>query len=65
MQVGDKGFEIENLQQALQREGYAIDAIDGVFDADLEATLRTFQADQGLSVDGIAGPATLAKLGLY
>ena len=65
MQVGDKGFEIENLQQALKTEGYAIDAVDGVFDADLEATLRAFQADNGLSVDGIAGPATLAKLGLY
>ena len=65
MQRGDKGFEVENLQEALNREGYAIDAVDGVYDAGLEQVIRTYQADNGLSVDGIAGPATLAKLGLY
>jgi len=65
MQRGDKGFEVENLQQALIREGYTIDAVDGVYDAGLEKVVRAYQADQGLSVDGVAGPATLAKLGLY
>ena len=56
---------MENLQQALIREGYTIDAVDGVYDVGLEKVVRAYQADQGLSVDGVAGPATLAKLGLY
>ena len=65
MQRGDKGFEIENLQQALRREGYTVDGMEGVFDGDLETVVRAFQQDHGLKVDGIAGPATLAKLGLF
>ena len=65
MQRGDKGFEIENLQQALRREGYTVDGMEGVFDGDLETVVRAFQQHHGLKVDGIAGPATLAKLGLF
>ena len=65
MQPGDKGFEIENLQRALKDAGYAISAVNGDFDDEVEAAVRAFQAASGLTVDGLAGPATLAKLGLY
>ena len=65
MQPGDKGFEIENLQRALQGAGYAVTDVDGEFDDELEQAVRSYQSDNGLTVDGLAGPSTLAKLGLY
>ncbi|PKP67036.1 MAG: hypothetical protein CVT86_02495, partial [Alphaproteobacteria bacterium HGW-Alphaproteobacteria-8] len=49
------------LQQALARLGARIDA-DGVFGRATQSAVRAFQADQGLVRDGVAGPATWARL---
>ena len=38
---------------------------DGEFGADTEAALRKYQQQNGLQVDGIAGPDTFAHMGLY
>lgn len=37
---------------------------DGVFGAGTDAALREYQANNGLSVDGIAGPDTFTSMGL-
>jgi peptidoglycan hydrolase-like protein with peptidoglycan-binding domain len=39
--------------------------ITGVFDASLETAVEDFQQSNGLTVDGIVGPATWAKLPPY
>ncbi len=57
------GNDVRALEAALAKEGYAIDQ-DGVFDAGLEAALKSFQRDYGLVDDGIAGPATRLMLGI-
>ena len=63
VQYGMTGSSVRHLQQALVDQGYEID-VDGDFgDATFEA-LSHFQEANDLDVDGIAGPRTLAALGL-
>jgi Ca-activated chloride channel family protein len=65
LQSGDKGLEVEQLQTALKDKGFYNGAIDGQFDDDVKAAVEAFQKDQGLTNDGIAGPATMKALSLY
>ncbi|WP_339833646.1 peptidoglycan-binding protein [uncultured Parvibaculum sp.] len=57
------GADVRSLEEALAKEGYAIN-VDGVFDEGLERALKSFQQEYGLFADGIAGPATRMMLGL-
>lgn len=57
----DRGKEVLALQQALGLTG---EAADGDFGPQTEAAVKSFQASKGLSPDGVAGPSTLAALGL-
>lgn len=52
------GEPVRILQQHL-----GLDA-DGIFGSATEAALRNYQTEQGLSVDGIAGPDTFHAMGL-
>ena len=65
MQEGDNGLQVQKLKQALQDEGFYKGTVDENFDDDLAKAVSEFQKREGLTVDGIAGPATLKKLGLY
>lgn len=56
---GLKGAPVKRLQEAL-----GIDA-DGDFGPGTEKAVRAFQQDNGLSVDGIAGPDTFTAMGLH
>lgn len=60
-QSGIKGPLAAAIQAALCEAGHAID-IDGEFGPNTENALREYQKKNGLDVDGIAGPATYAKL---
>lgn len=55
---GDEGPLVTKLQEKL-----GVDAI-GKFGPKTEAALKTWQAANGLTADGIAGPFTLSKLGI-
>jgi putative chitinase len=55
---GDEGPLVVKLQEKL-----GVEAI-GKFGPKTEAALKTWQAANGLTADGIAGPFTLAKLGI-
>lgn len=59
---GSKGADVVKLQNALNAIGYDCGAADGIFGAATEKAVRAFQADNGLTVDGIAGKATQAAL---
>lgn len=61
---GSSGAEVEALQRKLIAKGVNPGPIDGVFGPKTEEAVRRFQEQQGLQVDGIAGPNTLGALGL-
>lgn len=52
LQRGQRGLEVEALQQRLNRLGYEAGPQDGIFGPQTERALRAFQADQGLPVTG-------------
>jgi predicted chitinase len=57
------GDRVRQLQEALNRNGARIE-VDGDFGPLTENAVTAFQRSRGLEIDGIAGPATLAALGL-
>ena len=61
---GSSGQAVSQIQTKLQSRGYYSGAIDGIYGSKTTAAVRQFQQASGLTVDGIAGPATLAKLGI-
>jgi len=61
---GSRGQEVIDIQTRLSRWGYYDGAIDGIFGYRTYRAVRQFQAKNGLKVDGIVGPQTLAALGL-
>jgi peptidoglycan hydrolase-like protein with peptidoglycan-binding domain len=58
-----EGDDVRALQAALVTVGIAGE-VDGVFSEATDLAVRQFQEQRGLEVDGIAGPATRAALGL-
>ncbi len=59
---GSRGSEVTELQKRLNMLGYVVGPIDGIFGRQTEAGVRLFQKERGLTVDGIAGPQTIALL---
>lgn len=53
---GDGGDAVRDLQRRLALVGYVIDGDSQEFGTETEASLRRFQSDRGLVVDGICGP---------
>lgn len=65
LQLGDKGLEVEQLQQALSKAGVYRGKITGVYDQATADAVKAYQKSQNQPADGIAGATTQAKLGLY
>ena len=59
---GSTGSDVKKLQQRLQELGYLKGSADGDFGDATETAVKNFQANNGLTVDGKAGPATLEKV---
>jgi len=56
-----QGNDVRALQQALKAKGIAVE-VDGIYGGDTERAVIRFQIQANLTVDGIAGPATLGAL---
>jgi len=54
---GTRAAPTRTLQHLLSAHGYAV-AVDGDFGVSTESSVRAFQADHRLTVDGRAGPET-------
>lgn len=62
--LGSSGSEVRQIQTKLKNWGYYNGAIDGVYGSGTEKAVRLFQQKNGLTVDGIAGTATLNAMGI-
>ncbi len=62
--LGSSGETVRKIQQRLADWGYYSGAADGVYGTGTEVAVRKFQKANGLTADGVAGPATLAAIGL-
>jgi peptidoglycan hydrolase-like protein with peptidoglycan-binding domain len=58
LKSGSTGEAVRELQTALQETGNDPGPIDGVFGSQTEAAVKAFQAERGITVDGIVGPIT-------
>lgn len=61
---GSEGNEVKAIQEQLKDRGLYDGEITGYYGSITQAAVRRFQKIKGLTVDGIAGPATLAALGI-
>jgi murein DD-endopeptidase MepM/ murein hydrolase activator NlpD len=59
---GDRGWDVAALQFLLETRGFPLGPVDGVLGPRGIAALMRFQVWAGLVADGVAGPATLARL---
>ena len=62
---GSRGNEVTQIQTKLKRWGYYNGNVDGIYGTQTVNAVKYFQRKNGLSVDGIAGPATLKAMGIY
>lgn len=62
LQKNDKSDSVRRLQQALTQLGYYSGTVDGSFGSGTKAAVTAFQQANSLTVDGIAGSATIALL---
>jgi hypothetical protein len=62
MHRGQRGWDVAALQFLLQRRGFAPGGFDGGFGDGTHNALVSFQRAAGLTVDGLAGPATIRAL---
>lgn len=61
---GSRGEEVKQIQTKLKRWGYYNGSIDGIYGTQTLNAVKYFQRKNGLTQDGIAGPKTLAAMGI-
>ncbi|MDI3546546.1 MAG: hypothetical protein PWR10_198 [Halanaerobiales bacterium] len=61
LELGDRGLEVEKVQQYLFNLGYDI-TVDGIYGYHTREVVKDFQLSNGLTVDGIVGKETIALL---
>ena len=61
---GSRGSEVTQIQTKLKRWGYYTGSVDGIYGTKTQEAVKYFQRKNGLTVDGIAGPATLKAMGI-
>ena len=59
---GSRGAAVRRVQSRLTAAGFDTGGVDGVFGDRTESAVEKFQHQQGLTVDGIVGPTTWAKI---
>ncbi|WP_370741224.1 L,D-transpeptidase family protein [Thalassovita mangrovi] len=62
LEPGDRGASVVKLRNRLMRMGYLGRSATMVYDKQIESAVQMFQADHGLSTDGVAGDSTLSEI---
>jgi peptidoglycan hydrolase-like protein with peptidoglycan-binding domain len=60
LEVGSTGEDVELWQSFLNRSGYPVGAVDGIFGVETQGATEAFQKANQLTADGIVGNDTLA-----
>jgi N-acetylmuramoyl-L-alanine amidase len=58
LNLGIQGYDVQQLQKNLGYLGYAVGQIDGIYGRETMQTVRDFQKNNGLAVDGVVGQET-------
>ncbi len=58
LRLGSRGVYVRYLQQKLLSKLYTVGVVDGIFGQNTLSAVRAFQSENGLTVDGLVGPAT-------
>ena len=61
---GSTGDAVRTIQTKLSNWGFFSGAIDGIYGPKTEEAVKYFQRKNGLTADGVVGPATLRALGM-
>lgn len=61
---GSRGQDVKNVQWKLLQWKYYVGKVDGIYGADTYRAVRRFQRKNGLTVDGVVGPATAKAIGI-
>ena len=61
---GSTGEQVRIIQSKLKNWGYYDGTVDGIFGSRTAEAVKYFQRKNGLTADGIVGPATLRALGM-
>ncbi len=64
LKKGVSGEKVKQLQTKLKNWGYYTGEVDGIYGTKTVEAVKYFQSKNGLKVDGIAGKATYAALGM-
>lgn len=62
LKIGDHGEEVKKLQVKLQKLGFYLGDIDGSFGPITQKAVMSYQSQNNLQIDGIAGQKTMAHL---
>ncbi len=62
VRFGDRGPNVQLLQQKLQERGFLSGSIDGIFGNGTLRAVKAFQAFAGVAVDGVVGQSTWRAL---
>nr|WP_240986826.1 NlpC/P60 family protein [Acididesulfobacillus acetoxydans] len=62
MEMGSRGNDVRVLQTELSHLGYAVGPLDGIFGPKTLAAVKSFQHNDHLQADGMAGPLTQSAL---
>lgn len=61
---GSTGSEVRQIQTKLKKWGYYGGSVDGIYGSATKSAVIYFQKKNGLTADGVAGPKTLAAMGI-
>lgn len=62
LRMGDQGYDVQQLQRDLGYLGYPVGQADGIYGWNTFQAVKSFQADNGLTVDGVTGKSTAQQL---
>ena len=62
LKYGSKGTDVAIVQYKLAREGYNVGTVDGIAGAKFDASVKAYQRNKGLLVDGKVGINTWNSL---